>query len=211
MTTEATATETRLSMTLGEAMFTQRAIRRFRPEPIPEADLNTILEAAIRAPNGGNNQPWHFIVVRDDGLRAELAELYHEAWWAKRRDQGIMGPEDIPPGKNSQRSAMRLADQIGQAPVIVLLCATSQGAGPAASVVPSAQNLMLAARALGIGCTITTLHPQVEDRVHELLQMPDEAQVVYCLPLGYPRGTFGSVQRKPLSDVCSNNRWGDSW
>ena len=203
-------TETRLSMTLGETMFTQRAIRRFRPEPIPDADLQTIMEAAIRAPNGGNTQPWHFIVVRDDELRAKLAELYNEAWWAKRRDQGINGPEDIPPGKNSQRSAMRLADQIGQAPVMVFICATAKGAGPAASVIPSAQNLLLAARALGVGGTITTLHAVVEDRVHALLGIPNTAQVVYCLPLGYPRGTFGSVQRKPLSEVCSADRWGNS-
>ena len=203
-------TESHLTMTLGETMFTQRAIRRFRPEPIPDADLQDILEAAIRAPNGGNTQPWHFLVIRDPSLRAKLAELYHEAWWAKRRDQGIMGPQDIPPGKNSMRSAMRLADQIGQAPVIVLLCATSQGPAAAASIIPAAQNLLLAARAFGVGGTITTLHANVDDRVHDLLGIPPEAQVVYCLPLGYPRGTFGTVQRKPLSEVCSYERWGSS-
>ncbi len=203
-------TESRLTMTLGETMFTQRAVRRFRPEPIPDADLQAILEAAIRAPNGGNNQPWHFLVIKDAELRAKLGELYHEAWWAKRKDEGINGPEDLPPGKNTRRSAMRLADQIGQAPVIVLLCATAKGAGPMASVIPSAQNLLLAARALGVGGTITTLHAQVEERVHQLLGIPDTAQVVYCLPLGYPRGAFGSVQRKPLSEVCSFDRWGSN-
>lgn len=203
-------TESRLTMTLGETMFTQRAIRRFRPEPIPDADLEDILQAAIRAPNGGNTQPWHFLVIRDPDLRAKFAELYREAWWAKRRDAGIMGPDDIPPGKNSMRSAMRLADQIGQAPVIVLLCATAHGAGPLASVIPSAQNLLLAATAFGIGGTITTLHADVDERVHELLGIPESAQVVYCLPLGYPRGTFGPVQRKPLSEVCSYDKWGSS-
>ena len=86
-------TETRLSMTLGESMFTQRAIRRFRPDPIPDAVLQDILEAAIRAPNGGNAQPWHFLVIRDPDLRTKFAELYHEAWWAKRRDQGIIHPD----------------------------------------------------------------------------------------------------------------------
>ena len=121
-----------------------------------------------------------------------------------------MGPQDIPPGKNTMRSAMRLADQIGQAPVMVLLCATSQGPAAAASIIPAAQNLLLAARAFGVGGTITTLHADVDDRVHELLGIPAEAQVVYCLPLGYPRGTFGSVQRKALSEVCSYERWGSS-
>jgi nitroreductase len=202
-------TESRLSMSLGETIFSLRAIRRFRPESISDEDLGHILEAAIHAPNGGNVQPWHFLVIRDPQVRAEFAQLYHEAWWAKRRDEGIRGPEDIPPGKSTRRSAMRLAEQIGQAPVIVLLCATAKGSGSMASVIPSAQNLLLAARSLGIGGTITTLHPQVEERVHQLLNIPDSAQVVYCLPLGYPRGSFGPTQRKPLSEVCSFDRWGN--
>ncbi len=203
-------TEARLSMPLGETIFSLRAIRRFRPEPIPDSDLRDILEAAIHAPSGGNSQPWHFLVINDAELRAKFAELYHEAWWAKRRDEGIRGPEDIPPGRSVRRSAMRLADQIGQAPVIILLCATDKGAGPMASVIPSAQNMLLAARSFGIGGTITTLHPQVEERVHQLLEIPDSIQVVYCLPLGYPRGSFGPTQRKPLSEVCSYDRWGGS-
>ncbi len=105
---------------------------------------------------------------------------------------------------------MRLAEQIGQAPVIVLLCATARSTAAMASVIPSAQNLLLAARALGIGGTITTLHPQVEGRVHGLLGIPGSAQVVYCLPLGYPRGSFGPTQRKALSEVCSYDRWSNS-
>ena len=91
---------------------------------------------------------------------------------------------------------MRLADEIGQAPVIVLVCATAKGAGAMGSVIPSVQNLLLAARSLGIGGTITTLHAQVADRVHQLLGIPDSAQVVYCVPMGYPRGAFGPVTRK---------------
>lgn len=203
-------TASRLTMPLGEAMFTQRAIRRVKPDPIPDSDLHDILQAAIRAPNGGNNQPWHFLVVRDPELRTQFGALYQEAWWAKRRDAGIMGPEDIPPGKSTMRSAMRLSEEIGQAPVIVLLCATSKGAGAMGSVIPAAQNLLLAARSLGIGGNITTLHPQVDERAHRLFGIPDNAQIVYCLPLGYPRGRFGPTQRKLLSEVCSYERWGNS-
>ena len=77
-----------------------------------------------------------------------------------------------------------------------------------ASVIPATQNLLLAARALGIGGTITGIHPQVEDRVHRLLGIPETAQVVYCVPLGYPRGRFGPTNRKPLDEVCSGDRWG---
>ena len=200
--------ESRLSMPVGEAMFTQRAIRRLKPDPIPEADLRDVLEAATRAPSGGNTQPWHFVVVRDAGLRARFGPLYREAWWAKRREAGILGPEDLPP---EYKPAMRLADMIGEAPVIVLLCATAKGSGPMGSVIPAAQNLLLAARALGIGGTITTLHPQVEERVHALFRIPETAQIVYCLPLGYPRGRFGPARRKPLPEVCSNDLWGNAF
>ena len=195
------------SMALGEAMFTQRAIRRFKKDPIPADVMTDIMEAAIRAPNGGNNQQWHFIVVQDAEMRGKLGELYHEAWWAKRADAGIHGPEDLPPGRNSMRSAMRLANEIGDAPVMVLICATAKGAQAAGSVIPSAQNMLLAARAFGIGGTIATLHPVVEERVHELLNIPETAQVVYCMPFGYPRGVFGPVTRLPLSEVCSYDRW----
>ena len=78
------------------------------------------------------------------------------------------------------------------------------------AVIPSVQNLLLAARALGIGGTITTLHPQVESRVHEAFCIPDNAQVVYCVPLGYPRGRFGTAQRKSLEEVCSSDCWGQA-
>ena len=120
-------TAERLSMPLGEVLFTQRAIRRFKPDPIPEADLQHVLEAAIRAPSGGNSQPWQFVVITDPAQRARFAPLYHEAWWAKRKQEGIRGPEDFPPGKGWPRPAMRLAEEIGQVPVIVLVCATSKG------------------------------------------------------------------------------------
>ena len=188
-------------------MYTMRAIRRFRPDPIEESDLRDILDAARQAPNGGNAQPWRFLLVTDPEKRAALGELYHEAWWAKRKDEGINGPEDIPPGKGVRQSAMRLAGEIGSTPAFVLVCATARGAGAAQSVIPSVQNLLLAARSIGIGGTITTLHAVVEERVHELFGIPDEAQVVYCVPLGYPRGRFGPLTRKPLAEVAALDSW----
>jgi nitroreductase len=149
-------TASRLSMSLGEAIFSLRAIRRLKPDLIPDAAIRDILEAAIRAPNGGNVQPWHFLVVKDAALRQRFSPLYHEAWWAKRHDAGMRGPEDLP---RHYYPAMRLADEIGQVPVLILVCATAKGSGPMGSVIPAVQNLLLAARALGIGGTITTLHP----------------------------------------------------
>ena len=105
---------------------------------------------------------------------------------------------------------MRLADEIGSAPAIVLVCATARGAGAAQSVIPAAQNLLLAARALGIGGTITTLHAVVDVRVRALFGIPDGAQVVYCVPLGYPRGRFGPLDRKPLAEVAALDAWDET-
>jgi nitroreductase len=195
----------RLDLPLGEAVYSLRAIRRIRPDPVPDEDIRAILDAARQAPNGGNLQPWHFLVVTDPDLRARFAPLYREAWWAKRHDAGYRGPDDLP---DHFRSPMRLADEIGQAPVLVFLCATARGPAAASSIIPAVQNLLLAGRALGIGGTITTLHPSVEDRVHELFGIPADAQVVYCVPLGYPKGRFGPVRRKPLAEVTSRDRWG---
>ena len=204
---DATEAAERFEMPLGEAIFTMRAIRRLKPDPIDDDDLRDILAAATRAPSGGNSQPWHFLVVQDPAQRQRFADLYREAWWAKRADEGIEGPEGIV--RPTARAAMGLADEIGQAPVVVLVCVKARGAGAMAGVIPATQNLLLAARALGIGGTITTLHAVVDERVHELFGIPDEVQVVYCVPLGYPKGDFGSLDRKPLAEVTSLDRWAE--
>jgi len=198
----------RLDMRLGDAIFTLRAIRRQKPDPIPDQDLREILEAGIHAPNGGNAQNWHFLVLKDPDIRTKFAALYKEAWWAKRKDEGVNGPEDLPPGNNPRQWARRFSEEIGSSPVLLLACCTVKGDNARGSVIPAVQNMLLAARSLGIGGTITTLHPQVNDRVHQLLNIPDTAQIVYCIPLGYPRGNFGPTSRNPLSEVCSFDRWG---
>jgi nitroreductase len=194
-------------MPIGEAMFTQRAIRRLHQAPIPEADLALILEAAVKAPSGGNVQPTRFLVLTERERIREFGKLYHEAWWAKRRDiEGWTKPEDIPPGKSVSQSAKRLADEIGEAPCIVFVLGTRNA--PANSVIPAAQNLMLAARALGIGSVPTTLHPQVMERFHAMFGIPEDIQFHFCIPLGYPRGKFGPTLRRPATEVTHFNAWG---
>jgi len=198
----------RLSMTIGEAIFTQRSIRRFRPDPIPMEDIRLIIEAAIRAPNGGNSQIARFLVLTDRDVIRRFGALYREAWWAKRQDEkrGWTKPEDIPPEEKSYRSAAGLAEAMKDAPAIVL--AYGMPPGPANSVIPAVQNLMLAARALGIGSVPTTLHPKVMDRVTALLGLPKEATFHFCVPLGYPQGGFGPNNRRPTSETTFLNRWG---
>jgi len=198
----------RLKMAVGEAMFTQRSIRRFRPDPIPVEDLELVLEAAAKAPSGGNRQPGRFLVLTDPALIREFGALYREAWWAKRRDEKRPWTrrEEIPAEDRGSTAAARLADEIKDAPCIVLALTT--GKGQASSIIPSVQNLMLAARALGIGSVPTTLHAQVLERVYTLLGIPADLEFHLCIPLGYPRGQFGTTQRRPTAETTYLNHWG---
>lgn len=193
----------RLSMPLGHAIFTQRSIRRFKPDPIPLADVHLILEAAVRAPNGGNQQIARFLVVNDRETIREFGGLYREAWWAKRHDEGFLQPEDLPPRFHA---AAGLADAMADVPCIVFALALHDG--PADSVVPAVQNLMLAARAIGIGSVPTTLHPSVMDRFRTMFDIPDDVGFHFCVPLGYPQGNFGATARKPTSETTFLKRWG---
>ena len=196
---------TRLSMPLGEAIFTQRSIRRFRADAIPLADVRLILEAAVKAPNGGNQQIARFLLVSDRAAIREFGTLYHEAWWAKRRDEGFERREDLP---SRYHPAAGLADAMAEVPCIVFALAMHNG--PPDSVIPAVQNLMLAARAIGIGSVPTTLHPSVMARFHTMFGIPDDVGFHFCVPLGYPRGNFGPNVRKPTAETTFLNRWGAS-
>jgi nitroreductase len=161
----------------------------------------------MKAPNGGNRQVGRFLVLTDRKTIQEFGRLYHEAWWAKRLDEkGWTKLEDIPPEDKTHRAAAGLADHMKDVPCVVL--ALTAGNGPANSVIPACQNLMLAARALGIGSVPTTLHPKVMDRVWALLGIPKDVAFHFCIPLGYPEGKFGGSRRRPTSETTSWNRWG---
>ena len=195
-------------MPLGEALFTQRAMRRLKPDPISDEDLGTILAAASRAPSGGNLQPWRFVVVREPALKAKLAGYYVAAWWHRRRAMGITRPEDVPKDNSSGRAALIFTTDAGRysrAPVLIVVCNVSR----VDTVMSACQNLMLAARALGIGSTITRLGEPVDAQVHELLGIPAEVEAPYCIPLGYPEGRFGRARRKPLAELAYLDRFGE--
>ena len=197
----------RLKMPLGEALFTQRSMRKLRPDPIPDEDIHLILEAAVKAPNGGNHQTARFLVVTDRQKIREFGELYREAWWAKRKDDhGWAGPQDVPPGEKNYASAMGLADAMKDVPCVVF--ALTEPTGGANSVIPACQNLMLAAHALGIGSLPTTLHAVVMDRFRALFGIPKELGFHFCIPLGYPAVKYGPSRRKPIEETTSWNRWG---
>ena len=192
----------RLSMPLGEAIFSQRSIRRFRPDRVSLEDVHLIIEAAVKAPNGGNQQVARFLVVNDRDRIGSFAALYNEAWWAKRRDEGFRDYDSLP---RLFHPAARLADAMKDVPCIVFALALQNGS--ADSVIPAVQNLMLAARAIGIGSVPTTLHPTVMDRFYAMFGIPSDVAFHFCVPLGYPEGHFGPTNRKPTSETTFLDRW----
>jgi nitroreductase len=198
-----------LDMGLGEAMFTQRAIRRLDPDrPVTDDQLRLVLDAASKAPNGANAQVARFLVIRDRAVIEAFGRLYHEAWWAKRADELGWEPDQEVPADSPYKMAAVLASEMHAAPVVVMAFSVRLGAAAAGSVFPAVQNLMLAARALGLGSVLTTLHPSVMARVHALLGVPDDVHFHACIPLGYPRGAFGPTRRLPTADTTSWDTWG---
>jgi nitroreductase len=192
----------RLSMPLGEAIFTQRSIRRFQQDPISFEDIHLMIEAAVKAPNGGNQQLARFLVVNDRATIGSFGALYDEAWWAKRNDEGFRDYDALP---SLFHPAARLANAMKDVPCIVFALAVQNGS--ADSVIPAVQNLMLAARAIGVGSVPTTLHPTVMDRFYAMFDIPGDVAFHFCIPLGYPEGNFGPTVRKPTSETTFLNRW----
>jgi nitroreductase len=202
-------------MDLFETIHTQRAIRRLKPDPLPDAVIRQILEAAICGPSGGNRQGWAFIVIRDHEIRRRLGELYREGFQELLkvpyyRDASTAPPES--PAGRMLASARHLAEHLHEAPVLILACVNTEGATPGlmmgASIYPAVQNLLLAARGLGIGSTLTTIHRFRNQQVKELLGIPPEVETAALIPLGYPLGKFGRPPRKPLQEVTYLDRWG---
>ena len=199
-----------------DVVTTQRAMRRLKPDAIPDDIMRRIMDAAICAPSGGNRQNWSFVVVRDPAKRARLGELYREAWGELMKvpyyASALKEPASSPAGK-MLASARHLGEHLGEAPVIVLACVALDPGVKAnlttgASIYPAVQNIMLAARALGIGSCITTIHRFRDAQVKELLAIPAEVETAALIPLGYPLGKFGRPPRLPLSEVAFADRWG---
>jgi nitroreductase len=199
---------------LFEIIRTTRSMRRLKPDPVPDALVRQILEAGVCAPSGGNMQRWRFLVVRDAGVKATIGALYKRAW-----DEGV-GPRyragEPAPGSSREQfqrmlaTAEYLAAHIQEAPVWIIPCLV--GGTPTrtsgSSIYPAVQNMLLAARALGLGATLTTLHLTHEKEVDAALGLPPDVHSYALLPIGYPMGRFGPVRRVALSDVVFEDGWG---
>jgi nitroreductase len=195
-------------MDVFEAIWTTRAMRRLDAgRPVPEADLELILEAAGKAPSGGNSQPVRWVVVRDPGLKRRLGEIYRE-----EARQGLRAYEEAaltdPSVARMLASARHLADHLGEAPVLLIPCAPAGRVRVEGAVYPAIQNLMLAARALGLGTTLTSMHRQNEQAVKVILDIPAEVDTFAIIPLGYPLGRWGEAKRRPLAETTYWDGWG---
>jgi len=202
-----------------EGIATTRAIRRFPPEPVSDADLAKVLFAASRAPSGSNRQPFRFVVLRD-GPRAReaktlLGRAFRSGWSAKRAGDGYetgSGAEADSPKARMARTMQRFADEFESVPVVVIACHVRYdrpNAYEGASVYPACQNLLLAARAIGLGGVLSTWHLLVENELRAAVGIPDDVFVAATIALGHPEGRHGPVRRRPLGELVYEDGWGE--
>lgn len=203
-------------ISLIDGLATTRAIRRYRPEPIPDDDLATILFSATRAPTGSNRQTFRFLVLRDGPVAAEakaiLGTSFRAGWNEKRASDGYdqgSGGDDNSPKARTARAMQYFVDHFEETPVVVLACVKVRHGGlmDGASLYPACQNLLLAARALGYGGVLTGWHGLVEDELRALCSIPDDVAIGATIPLGRPQGNHGPVRRRPIGELVFDDVW----
>ena len=207
---------------LFEIIETTRAMRRLKPDPVPDELIAKILRAGVCAANGGNTQRWRFLVVKDQAIKKKVQVHY------KRAFDEVVGPRYLnsapPPGVTRERydrqhaAVEYLTDHFHEAPVWIVACLDTpsqdvQGAAPpgrssGASIYPAVQNMLLAARALGLGATLTTRHLLYEKETEAALGLPPGVHSYAIIPIGYPMGKFGPVGRGPLKEIVYQDHWG---
>jgi len=205
-------------MDIQEALYTTRAMRRVKTDPIPQTVQQKILDAAVRAPSGGNTQGWRFLLVDSPEVKAQLGPLYRDGLgtvfdsiYKERRDAAQADPDTVESGRfmKMYRSAMWLADHFEDYPL--LLFAFCQGDPTGASLFPAVWNAMLAARADGVGTAMTSVLLFHQSKMMEILGVPsDENWSFGCtVTFGYPTGRWGVAPRRPAHEVAFRNRWGE--
>jgi nitroreductase len=221
-------------MGIFETIHSARAMRRFKPHPVPDWAIRKILDAAIRAPSAGNAQDWLFIVVTDATQRQKVGEIYRRASMLVRQVY-----QSNPPAANvnsSQyermlKSGFYLHEHMADAPVLIVPCLRLREPDlPAslpeearlaiarefpwragASIYPAVQNILLACRALGLGAVLTTNHMLLEGKMKQVLGLDADVMTFGLIPIGYPTGKFGPVLRMPVADVVFRDRFPQPW
>ncbi len=200
-------------------VHTTRAMRRLKPDPVPDELVRKILEAGTAAANPANTQPWRFLVVKDAGVKKAVQVYY------KRALDEVIGPRYAasapPPGSDAARYKRQLAaveyltEHFHEAPVWIVACidhgAETPSRSSGSSIYPAVQNMLLAARALGLGATLTTRHLFHEKETEAALGLPSGVHSYAILPIGYPMGNFGPVRRGALEDFVYLDRWGEKY
>lgn len=205
-------------MDIREALYTTRAMRRVKPDPIPMDVQARIMDAAVRAPSGGNTQNWRFLLVDDPEVKAKLGPIYRQAmsalwvsYYKDRIDAAHAAPE-LEESKSMlrvQKSAQWLADNFEMVPLYMFGFAQHDPSG--SSVYPALWNAQLAARAEGVGTSLTQVLVFHNDEVLDILGVPEDEgwNMLGCVSLGYPTGKWGVATRQPAHDVSFRNQWGD--
>lgn len=197
------------SIDLFEAIDTQRGIRRFKSDPVPDELITRLLRAAIKAPSGGVRQGWSFIVVRDQNAKNKIGELYRTG------DRFSITPELTRQVRCVYAAAQYLEDHMEDVPAFILACIQTNpdGSYSAASIYPAVQNILLAARGLGLGCCLTTRQTRFERDIKRLFNIPDDVATAALLPLGFPAEGegYGPTRRKSLEEVSFDGTWGHGW
>lgn len=204
------------SMPLSEAMETQRAIRRLKPDPVDDALVLRLIELALKAPTGSNAQNWEFIVVKDAEVKAKLARRNRQAWNLYGGLGRRMARNDPKMGK-ILNAVQWQADHFEEIPVIVVACLKGLrlffppivSTSYYGSIYPSVQNLLLAARAVNLGAALITLPLWSHLSVRRILGLPWNVTPCAVIPLGWPQGRYGPTIRKPVHEVVSFDRYGN--
>ena len=211
--------------TVDKLLTTTRTVRRRLDfdRPVEPEIIQQCLEIAIQAPTGGNTQGWHFLVVTDAEKKAQIGELYRESFAIYARERleqplpnGGRTDSDKEQSARVAKSAVYLANRMGQVPLMILSCIHGrvEELGPMAqaslygSILPAAWSLMLALRARGLGSAWTSLHLRYEKEVAEILGIPESVTQAALLPVAYYSGEdFKPAKRTPASAVTSWNTW----
>jgi nitroreductase len=209
------ATQPPLTMPIEEAMRTQRALRRLKPDPVDDALVLRLIELALKAPTSRNAQPWEFVLVKDRVVKARLARLYRFAWGLYSRIGRRLTASD--PQMQRQLTAVQWqVEHFEEIPVLVVACL--HGVRPVwpplavtsyyGSIYPSVQNLLLAARAAGLGAALITLPLWSTWLVRRALRLPWRVTPCAVVPLGWPMGRYGPTTRRPVGEVVHLDRYG---
>lgn len=186
----------------------QRGCRSFTSEPVADADLARILEAATHAPSAENRQPWVFVVVRDPTVRTAINELTQQVWAAGAREHSSHTLD----ARLFSAVDRFFADGYGGAPVLIVVAGDGRDGSSAAllssSIYPATQNLLLAAAALGYGSSMTTLATQAPDALADIVGLPAGVRPFAVIPIGRPARPLGPPSRRPVAEVAHRDRFG---